>query len=243
MVHSALGAWVANPSAPRLDFQDTPRQRRTLRREPRTRRGRSGGSRAAPDLRSALGPADVTIREFKSPKLGGNPAQSFMAIPRAVVTRRGCPARPSGTTHAGKEPGGKAWRPPKGGTPTLAGSSVTGANHNHARGPQARAGIPATGARPEPRALTPALPLKGTRLPGRHSGARGFPAATLLCQQGTECVVSHFSTLGQSQPRKAEMSFGHFQYAFVWGPRSFGRPSSPDPGRPPVAPALTRPGR
>lgn len=40
-------------------------------------RGRQGGSRAEPKPRSAPSPADVTVREFKSPKLGGNPARFY----------------------------------------------------------------------------------------------------------------------------------------------------------------------
>lgn len=171
-------------------FQDVQRPRKSHAAGPGSQ-GRSGEARrvtCSPEPRSALGPADVTIREFKSPQLGGSAVQFYGSSTR----RRGPPGvTPRGRVaplELGRSPRGGGAEPghgrgPRSRTPTACGDSIYG------RGPRLRArtparaktrahaqtpwaGTPAAGAHPE-RSHGPSEPPRHTprarQLPRRHT--------------------------------------------------------------------------
>lgn len=140
-------------------------------------------------------PADVTIREFKSPKLGGNPVQSFMANPRAAAARRGSP-RATGWDHTSSEGAQRGGR----GAGSRAGTPATDGDPDHGHKPRPQAdtstvdGIPATGLHPDLGRGSRSASPGGTCFPGRRPRPAFSPADTLLCQQGTQTCVQTLSS-------------------------------------------------
>ena len=150
-------------------------------------------------------PADVTVREFKSPKLGGNPVRSFMAHPRAAVARQGSPPRYRvGPHQLTRNPAGMARSRGRAGTPTSDGAP--GRGHR----------FPPPWAGSQPQARTP---TSGTESDPPHPTARASwadaegvcPADThTLRRQGDIYVSSPFPPLNQSPVERDDMSFGYF---------------------------------
>lgn len=112
------------------------------------------------------GPADVTIREFKSPKLGRSPVQSFRANPCAAVARRGSP-RATGWDHTSPQGPQRGWRGagPPARTPTAGGDLH-------------RERDPSLGHAPRPRARIPTRLTRRNELPGQKPRAPPAPPQT-----------------------------------------------------------------